>query len=190
MKQSEFSDGELARLVRESQPDLYSEIIKRYQVKLGHYLKKFIQNPDELEDVLQDVFIKVYKNLHSFDVKRPFSSWIYRVTHNEAVNYLRQHAARPVSLDDNEYQILHEKISLGDRIDAALLRSRLVAELNQLKMKYRTPLMLYYFESRTYEEISDILRVPVNTVGTLLNRGKKMLKKNLLKQAIWNQHQS
>ncbi len=184
MKSPELSDEQLIKIIREKDRELYGEIIKRYQTKLSHYLRKFICNIDELEDILQDVFIKAYKNLYSFNTKKKFSSWIYRIAHNEAVNYLKKNSKIQISMDEVEYKIVDEKIDINGHIDKVFLKKEIGKYLESIKLKYREPLILFYFEQKSYEEISDILRVPISTVGTLISRGKKMIKEKLEKESI------
>jgi RNA polymerase sigma-70 factor, ECF subfamily len=85
-----ITDNELVEIVRKRDQERYGEIIERYQGKLTAYLYRLIGSREEAQDLLQDVFIKEYKNLNSFDVARKFSSWIYRIAHNEAVNYIKR----------------------------------------------------------------------------------------------------
>ena len=173
-----FTDEQLVVEIRENNKELYSEIMRRYQTKLSHYLKKFFRSQDELDDVLQEVFIKAYKNLYGFDVDKKFSSWIYRIAHNEALNYLKKHS-KEINVEMEELEIVDDKLDLKDKIDHAFLKERIERALSSLKLKYREPLILYFFEQKSYEEITDILRVPRNTVGTLIARGKKQLKEEL-----------
>jgi len=182
MQPSKLSDEQLVEIIRKKDKELFSEIIKRYQTKLSHYLRKFIYDPDELEDVLQLVFIKSYKNLYGFNVNKKFSSWIYRITHNEAINYLKKNSRGQISLDEVEYKIIDEKINLDGDIYQILLKKKIEKYLKNIKLKYREPLILFYFEQKSYQEISDILRIPKNTVGTLISRGKQMLKEHLTKK--------
>jgi len=189
MENINLSDEQLVLVIRENESELYSHIINRYNAKLSRYLAKFINDPDELEDVLQDVFIKAYRNLYGFDVKRKFSSWIYRIAHNEAVNHLKKNSRVKVSLDEVEYKIVDEKIDLGSKIDKKILKKNIGKSLEKIGFKYREVLMLFFFEDKSYEEISDILRIPVNTVGTLILRGKKLLKKQLLEQNYGQQQE-
>ncbi len=176
-----LSDEQIVEVVRVEDKGLYSEIIKRYQNKLSHYLRKFVYNPDELEDVLQVVFIKTYKNLFSFNTHKKFSSWIYKIAHNEAINHIKKNSTNhQISLDKVEYQIIDKNIDLGEGFDQILLKEQIENSLSQLKLKYREPLILFFFEQKSYGEISDILRISRNTVGTLISRGKKMLKEKLI----------
>lgn len=175
----DLNDEELVEIVRSRERELYGEIIRRYQNKLGRYLKKFIYDQDEVEDVLQTVFIKAYQNLHGFNTHKKFSSWIYRIAHNQAVNHLKKNSRGQISLNEVEYKIVDEKINLNAQADRILLKQQMEKVLSSLKLKYREPLVLFYFEQKSYQEISDILRLPMGTVGTLIRRGKKILKKNL-----------
>lgn len=175
----DLSDEQIIGKVLEDNKDIYIEIIKRYEKKLSHYLHKFISDQDEIEDVLQVVFIKTYKNLYGFDQNKKFSSWIYRIAHNEAVNYLKKKKASKICLDDVEYKLVDEKVDLNNGIDNNFLKKDIEKILGSLKLKYREPLILFFFEGKSYEEISDILRVPKNTVGTLILRGKKLIKEEL-----------
>lgn len=177
MNSTQLSDEQIVVTVRKENKEFYSEIIQRYHSKLSHYLRKFIHDGDELEDVLQAVFIKAYENLYGFDEKRKFSSWIYRIAHNEAINHIKKHARVSVSIDEIGMFLLDEKIDLQQGVDQGILKQKMEDALSEMKEKYRTPLVLYFFEQKSYEEMSEILRIPVSTVGTLIARGKKNLKK-------------
>ena len=182
MPQSDtLTDEQLVIEVRERNKELYGEVIKRYQTKLTHYLRKFIRNGDELEDVLQEVFIKAYRNLYDFDAGKKFSPWIYRIAHNEALNHLKKYRREKVSLDDREWEIVDDSVDLKKDIDNGILKTRIEDGLAEMKDKYREAMILFYFEQKSYEEIGDILRVPRNTVGTLVMRGKKLLREHLEK---------
>ncbi len=179
MPQNVITDEELVVIVREKDKERYDEIIRRYQLKLSHYLHKFIKNPDELEDVLQEIFIKTYRNLNAFDSDKKFSSWIYRIAHNEALNHLKKYRRQIISLDEHEMDVVDKKMDIKDKIDASISKIKIENALSQLNEKYREPLILYFFEQKSYEEISDILRIPRGTVGILIMRGKEKLKEFL-----------
>ncbi|MEA2088700.1 MAG: sigma-70 family RNA polymerase sigma factor, partial [Patescibacteria group bacterium] len=85
-------------------------------------------------------------------------------------------------LDEEEYKIIDKKIDMNDSVDRKLLRKEIEEYLSAIKLKYREPIILFYFEEKSYEEISDILRIPKSTVGVLISRGKKILKQNLEKK--------
>lgn len=183
-----LTDNELVELVRRDDPDRYGEIIRRYQGKLFAYLYRLIGDREETEDLLQDVFIKVFRNLHSFDTSRKFSSWIYRIAHNEAVNFIkRRYLKRFISWEDvSATKDKLEMKSMEDDPHDTWLKKETVKEVdaavNSLPIKYKQVLLLRYYSDKSYEEISEILKKPVNTVGTLINRAKKKLLEEIEKQ--------
>lgn len=186
VKLEEMADEQLVEIVRSKDQELYGEIIRRYQTKLVHYLKKFIHSEDELKDVMQDVFIKAFRNLYSFDISRRFSPWIYRIAHNEAINHSKKHWKESILLDENDWLFFEDKQDFIDNFDVTLTKSLIEKELTLIKDKYREPLILYFFEQKSYEEISEMLKIPKSTVGTLILRGKKILKENLEKKYARN----
>jgi len=172
-----LSDEELVEKVRKEDSELYREIVKRYQQKLYRYLRYLTNRPSETEDLLQDVFIKTYRNLFNFDGKRKFSSWIYRIAHNEGVNFVKKTARKKqVSLEKIDFSPESEGDSIEDAFAKKEIREKVKQCLDELETKYREPLILYYFEDKSYREISDILRIPVKTVGTFIFRGKRILR--------------
>ena len=176
-----LTDEQLATVVRTQNKELFAEIVRRYQAKLAHYLRKFISNQEQLQDVLQEIFLKAYRNLYGFDSRGHFSPWIYRIAHNEAANFLKKNSKAAISLEDNEIEVMDEKINLANMADQKILKANMARALNQLKEKYREPLILYFFEEKSYEEISDILHLPVSTVGVLILRAKNLLKNYLVR---------
>ncbi len=180
----DLTDEQLVVAVREKDKELYSEIIRRYSVKIGHYLCNFIKDYDDRQDVMQLVFIKAYRNLYDFDAGRRFSPWLYRIAHNEALNYLKKYKKESLSLDEKEWEIVDEKIDLDEKLDSKILKTKIEKGLLKIKDKYREALLLYFFEQKTYEEIGDILQIPRSTVGIFILRGKKALKEILKSEKI------
>jgi len=183
--EGELVDNELVRIVREADPQRYSEIIDRYQGKLFAYLYRLIGDREEAEDLLQDVFIKAYRNLFSYDTDRKFSSWIYRIAHNEAVNHIKRKSLK-------RFISLENVTSTKDKLDASSseedaqtswIRKEIGKEvdtaINRLPFKYKQVLVLRYYSDKSYEEISEILGKPINTVGTLIKRAKNKLSDEL-----------
>jgi RNA polymerase sigma-70 factor (ECF subfamily) len=148
-----------------------------------------VRDPEDQRDVLQEVFIKAYRNLNSFDTALSFSSWIYRIAHNEAVSWFRKHNVRPeghlVADSDEVLSIIgSSEASPEQQFDQAVNAEAVAAALAQIEKKYRDVLVLRFFEHKEYEEISDILKLPVGSVGTLIHRGKKQLATALNHDAI------
>lgn len=174
------SDEELIALVADN-PGYIAGIIQRYEEKLRRYLRRISAcNEDDLDDVLQEIFIKVYRNSTAFDSRLAFSSWIYRIAHNAAISRWRKQKARPQTVGGDEAELLWEHIASDDdpavRLDSKIAMKSVRATLAKMDRRYRTVLILKYLEDKSYDEISDILQVPPGTVATWLNRGKKEFK--------------
>jgi len=180
-KVKKMSDNELVSFLRCKNPIVHNELVSRYQKKLFVYLYRFIGNKEETEDLLQNVFFKVYKYCENFDTQRKFSSWIYRIAHNEAVNYIkRKNIKKFISLED----FVSSKDRIETKSDAKSpmevwiskeLRHEMEDALKKIPDKYREVLEMRYFSEKSYEEIGRALKKPVNTIGTLINRAKKKL---------------
>jgi len=170
---SKLSDEKVVEITRTKNKEAYAEIIKRYQEKLMRYAKYLIKNDEKADDVVQDAFIKAYINLNSFDTKRKFSSWIYRIAHNQAINLIYKYKKEMPLLDNVDF---NSGIDIEEEYTKKEI-SRMVRDcLNEMAVLYKEPLSLYFLENKSYNEISDILRIPINTVGTRIKRAKLIMK--------------
>ena len=183
------SDEEIVRLTLQN-PNQYGVLMERYEAKLRRYIVRLgVRTIEDQEDVLQEIFIKAYRNLNSFDTSLSFSSWIYRIAHNEAISWYRKKNVRPeghLVLDGDE--ILGFIASSQEGSDIKFDKNINAKEVNKalalIEEKYREPIILRFFEHKEYDEISDILQIPIGSVGTLLHRGKKQLAAVLNKDAL------
>lgn len=177
-----LSDEEMVELVRSKDQELYRELVRRFQNKLLRYANYLVRDGEPAADVVQEAFIKAFVNLQSFNTQKKFSSWIYRIVHNEAINYLKK-SKKVTPFTGREW--LPDKIKSSTDLENDFLKEEeketVRFGLEKLPLKYREPLALFYFEEKSYEEISDILRLPVGTVGTRISRGKGLLR-GLLKR--------
>ena len=169
-----LSDELLIKHVREKNKEAFAEIIKRYQDKLLRYASYLVNDEDKAADIVQEAFIKSYINLNGYDIKRKFSSWIYRITHNEAMNYLNKHKKEFPLLENNGED---SGIDLEDDLVKKELQAHAHYCLKQIDIIYKEPLSLYFIEGKSYDEIAEILRIPIGTVGTRINRAKALMKK-------------
>lgn len=154
-------------------------IVERYTPKLERYAHTYIFTHEQREDLLQDIFLKAYMHLRDYDSRRRFSPWIYRIAHNVFINAIRSKSrARVFSVD---WDMVFPHPSSRERADTELLHKesalQVTACLERIPPKYREPLALYYLEDMDYQSISQILRIPVSTVGVRLNRGRSLLRK-------------
>jgi RNA polymerase sigma-70 factor, ECF subfamily len=175
-----ISDEELVEVVRTKNKELYAEIIRRYEQKLLRYAIYIVGDDALGADIVQESFIKSFVNLNSFDKTKKFSSWIFRIVHNEAMNLLNKNKWQRSLNPEIEYDS-------GVDLEEAYIKNEIASHahncLGEMSLLYKVPLSLYYLEEKTYEEISDILRIPVGTVGTRINRAKIIMKKICQKNA-------
>ena len=181
------SDEELVKLTLSNQ-DYFLFIMKRYKDKLLRYILRISNiKKEDAEDLLQEVFIKVYQNLNDFDQKLKFSSWIYRITHNIVIDNFRKIKARPEianldeEINDRVLENIKSDFNISREIDIKYLRDVMEKVLKKIDRKYREVLVLRFFEDKSYEEISDILKKPMGTISTLINRAKKQFKAEFVK---------
>lgn len=184
----EKTDEEIVNLVLEDR-DNFLYLAERYEDKLLGYIKKISGvSQEEAEDILQEVFLKVYINLYSFDPSLKFSSWIYRITHNQVISGFRKKKARPYQVFGNADSYFLNNITsefnIKKEMDQKFLEKNVNNILAKMDLKYREVLVLNFFEGRNYNEISDILKKPIGTVATLINRAKKQFRKKLQQKQI------
>ena len=185
LRLEDLSDEALLSLSIRDKECFYT-LMRRYEKKLFAYIRRTaIISREDAEDILQEVYLKVYRNQKGFNPDLKFSNWIYRITRNEAVTMMRKkkHRAGMVSIDDTFHDMAGLKHLFADACDiqeayfseerADLIRKALY----DIPEKHREVLILRYFEDKSYDEISDILKIPQGTVATLISRAKKQVEK-------------
>jgi len=171
---AKLSDQDIVKLVTTKDKQLYSHLISRYQDKLLRYVNYLTGHDFSAQDIVQETFIKAYINLNSFNLKKKFSSWIYRIAHNQTMDSFKKHKQEIPLLEDMD---LDSGQDLEDDAIKLELKKHTKNCLSLMPLNYREPLSLYYLEDRSYQEISDILRLPIGTIGTRINRAKILMKK-------------
>ncbi len=172
------TDEEIAKKIQSGKIELFGVLVERYQEKMIRYARRFLFRDQDIEDLVQEIFLKAYTNLQSFDASRRFSPWLYRIAHNLFINQIKKKKREPLpffNLDtflpsltaEENPETEMEKKEFCQMIDKCLAH---------LAIKYREPLILYYFEKLNYREISQALAVPKSTVGIRLKRAKEKLK--------------
>jgi RNA polymerase sigma-70 factor (ECF subfamily) len=175
----ECSDNELVAMTLDNQ-EMFAGLVRRYEAKLKRYILRLSNIDDEeADDVLQDIFIKVYKNLNDFDKDLKFSSWIYRIAHNQVISHHRKIIARPqtTEIDDVLMNKLKAEFDLEKQLQINFTQKEVNDIISALKPAYREVLVLKFLEEKSYEEISDILTKPSGTVATLIYNAKKEFRK-------------
>jgi RNA polymerase sigma-70 factor (ECF subfamily) len=180
---SDISDEALV-IEYKKNPQYFSVIVDRYVPKLTRYIRRrSMATSDDIDDLLQNIFIKVYRNINEYNTSLLFSSWIYRISHNEMIDWYRREKRRStLSLDDEAQDIISKLITEEDhtsRFSNEEQKQYVITKLNTLDEKYKEILLLRFFDDKSYDEIADILKIPAGTVAVRLNRAKKQLQKNI-----------
>ena len=159
----------------------YKTIMERYEKQLFVYIVRLInRNDEEAEELLEEVFINSYEKIQSFDCRKKFSTWIYRIAHNKAVDYVRASKRRRWGDVLEKEEFWAEEGNLIEDLEIEKEERRRVRKsVLDLEQKYREVIWLYYFENKSYEEMSDILHKTTSNIGVLLHRAKIMLKNKL-----------
>lgn len=189
-EKNKLSDKALISLIKNGDKEAFSILIKRYEKKVLNILYLQLGNTPDLEDLAQEVFIKVFKNVKNFRGESQFSTWLYRIAVNVSYDYKRK-SKDIYSLDDplkeDEEDTFEKIIPNNDEdplsiIEGEELRNKLRKLIKELPKEYQEVLILREYEGLSYEEISKILNCPIGTVESRLFRARKELKEKLLKE--------
>jgi RNA polymerase sigma-70 factor (ECF subfamily) len=182
------TDQEVVEYVKVNK-ECYRLLIDRYEDKLRRYVRRISGvSSESVEDILQAVFMKVYINLNSYDPEKSFSSWIYRIAHNETINLWRKNKRKSemvISLEsESALGNISDSRNMGEEVYGKINGGVALSALEGLDEKYKNAVTMKYAEEASYREISEKLDIPIGTVGTLISRGKKMLREHLEKSGF------
>ncbi len=183
----ELSDQDVVRQTIHDR-HMFRILVQRYQDALLRYIRRIgCVDPEAAKDILQESFIKAYSNLNDYDSAFSFSTWIYRIAHNETMSHFRRQKNRPqVFTDDSSlylFETIPDDLDIAGEIDMKMRGQAVSMALSKLKPPYREVLVLRFFEEKSYDEIGNILQIPHGTVATYISRGKKEL------QALLKEHE-
>lgn len=176
--------GELVKQILSGNSKAFETLIEGHKQLVSHVVFRMIANPQDREDISQEVFIKVYQNLGDFRFEAKLSTWIAQIAYNLAINYLRQ--KKMVSLDDLELaddsqgHLVAENIQPDKTVEQKDISHRLKIEIDNLPVQFRVMVTLFHLDQMSYSEIGKILNLPEGTVKSSLFRGRKLLKDRLL----------
>src|SRR3989339_109543 len=155
-------------------------LMRRYEEKLSNYVRRFTYLvDDDVADVVQESFINAYQHLNDCDCDLKFSSWLYRIVHNQAINFMKknkQSVKIDLENDDEFVDWLVADTNIEKETITKHFNDYVQMVLQKLKPEYKEVLVLKFFEDKDYSEISDILQKPMGTVATLLSRAKIQFK--------------
>lgn len=183
MDNSPKTDEQLVSLIKDGNIHVFGDLVGRYEKKFERYAKKFLSDQEDIKDVIQGIFIKIYVNINSFDTEKKFSSWAYSIAHNELVNALKKSKKKFLPLLDFDVIFPYNPQKKSNNISIDELDAKILTDegLKKLDPKYREAIVLFYIEGLSYKEISDVMQVPVSTVGIRIKRAKEIIKSTIKK---------
>ncbi|MBC5636704.1 MULTISPECIES: RNA polymerase sigma factor SigW [Ornithinibacillus] len=173
--------------VKKGDQAAFEDVILFYQDKIYQHCYRMLGNAHEAEDIAQEAFIRAYINIHSYDERRKFSTWLYRIATNLTIDRLRKRKpdyyldAEVKGTDglDMYSQLAADEKLPEDQLEGLELQNYIQKQIAELPAKYRSIIMLRYLEDFSLQEISEILDIPIGTVKTRIHRGREALRKKL-----------
>ncbi len=175
-------DWQLIKEVLNGNHRAFAELVNNYYEPLFHMLLKIVKNRDDAEDLTLEAFGKAYKNLSTYIPDFAFSTWLYKIAFNNAVDFLRnkKNSQKNISIDQSDFDSPASNLisSFADPEETIIRKEKekiLQNLIKRLPLDYRKPLILYYFEGMSYNEIAENMGLPVSTIKTRLFRAKELL---------------
>ena len=185
------TDHELIALARTGSEKAYRELLDRYQRPVFSLVYRMVRDRELAEDLTQETFVKVFNHLDRFNPKYKFSSWIFKIASNLAIDTLRKREPNTVSLDGSRHaqtadEIESSRITVESKdenpeefLEAKELGQEIERAISKLRPEYRTAILLRHVEGRAYEEIAEIMSLPLGTVKTFIHRARGELRETL-----------
>lgn len=165
----------------------FADLVERYQAPIIGYVRRMLGNYEDAVDLSQEVFVKAYSALSTYQPRYPFSAWLFRIARNAAIDELRRRRLDTVSLDEpvelGEGAVRRQVAGSGAGPEGRLLRrelqDRVAAAVAELPEIYREPIVLRHAAGLSYQEIADALELPLGTVKTRIFRAREILRGSL-----------
>lgn len=165
----------------------YKKLVDKYERALYFHILKMVKDREQVEDLVQETFVKAFDNLNTYSTNYAFSTWLYRIATNHTIDYLRKKKLKTLSIDkpmktkDGEMEMqLPDESAATDRNIIRKQRQKIVRQaIEDLPEKYRKVIELRHMEEKSYQEIAEILDLPLGTVKAHIFRARELLYKAL-----------
>ena len=180
-----YSDEDLIKRFQDGDEQAYVELVNRYRDRLMNFVYRFTSDSEQSEDIVQETLIKLYTHKHYYKKIAKFSTWIYTIAANYAKTELRKKKNRKItnlsqmSSDEKDYDLPSVQPDTDQLIESEYLEKRIQAAINTLPLHFKTVVVLRDVQELSYEEISNIVEVPLGTVKSRINRARLQLQKEL-----------
>jgi RNA polymerase sigma-70 factor, ECF subfamily len=188
--QTALADSELVTTAVAGREEGFEELVRRYQRPISAYVYRMVGDYDAALDLTQEVFIKVYGSLSRYKPEYKFSTWIYKIAHNSAVDHLRRHSTREQSLmkdfegDQREISIESHRPSPEQESEREERRAEIEAVVSQLPSAYRELIVLRHSHDMSYDEIAEVTGLPLGTVKNRLFRARDAMRQEFTARGI------
>jgi RNA polymerase sigma-70 factor (ECF subfamily) len=183
---SSLEDDKFVKRAIKGDQDAYKELMDKYQKPLYFHVLKMVRNHEQVEDLVQEAFMKAFNNLNSYNTNYAFSTWLYRITTNHTIDYLRKKKLNttsindPVKTRDGEMEIQISDEAETDRDIIRKERKKIIHNaIDNLPKKYRRVIEMRHLQELSYQEIAEQLDLPLGTVKAHIFRAREMLYKEL-----------
>lgn len=176
-----MEDQFLVRQILSGNTNAFRFIVLRYQKPIFRYLRSFGISETQVEEIAQDIFVKAFKNLSTYDQeKSQLNTWLFVIAKNSALNAISKHSAKNEILSEEEPEQVDTSTPLS-ALEQTVLKRNLDQSIRQLPLQFRSVITLFHFNEMSLEEISEIEQCNIGTVKSRLHRGKTMLREIILK---------
>jgi RNA polymerase sigma factor (sigma-70 family) len=174
-----FSDKVIVTSILNGNIQGFALVVKNTEKLVTHIVRKMLANEDDQKDLVQDIYLKVYQNLSSFQFKSKLSTWIANIAYNTTVNYLEKRRIPIVEIET----VIENKFAIIDNSELETIKTEAVeilnAEIGKLPPLYKTVITLFHLDELPNKEIAEITNLPEGTIKSYLFRARKMLKDNI-----------
>jgi RNA polymerase sigma factor (sigma-70 family) len=185
--ESSRDDDKLVAAAVEGDESAYAKLVEKYQKPLFFHIAKMVKDKEHIEDLVQEAFMKAFGNLKSYNTDYAFSTWLYRIATNHSIDYLRKRKLQTLSIDEpvktSEGELQIQIQDEGEYSDREIIRKQrkdiISKSIQNLPEKYRQVIEMRHMEEKSYQEISEILELPLGTVKAHIFLAREMLYKSL-----------
>ncbi len=181
-----LADAELVERAAAGREESFAELVRRYQRPIIAYVYRIVGDYDAALDLAQEVFIKVYGSLGRYRAEYKFSTWIYRIAHNAAIDHLRRVAARDAreEVERRERHLRSSALNPEQERERNERRAEIEAVVDQLPPAYRELIILRHAHDLSYEEIAEVTALPLGTVKNRIFRAREMMRRMFIERGI------
>jgi RNA polymerase sigma-70 factor (ECF subfamily) len=185
------SDHELVTRAQQGSEKAYRELLGRFQRPVFSIIYRMIRDREQAEDLAQETFVRVFNNIDRYDPRYKFSSWIFKIATNLTIDWIRRKELDTVSIDGSRNAVTAEQIEATsitiaspdenpeELLEAKQLGEEIESAISKLRPEYRAAILLRHVDGREYQEIAEILSLPLGTVKTYIHRGRNELREQL-----------